>query len=184
MQSTQRNHKLPLCGLGSPSQLCVEKCQPSLLSRACRFETRPISRLLLFLPSAFLCLLFASCGSNLPQTIRVSGQVTFDGQPPPAAGSVLFLPIESAAGFPSRPASGAFGTDGQFQAQTFEPGDGLMPGKYLISVECWDMPPSMQGNPGKSHVPKKYQSPQNSGFKLDITRETKPQEIKLEVVTK
>jgi hypothetical protein len=135
-----------------------------------------------FIVSAVL--LLASCGSNLPKTIRVSGQVTFDGQPPPAAGSVLFLPIEAAEGFPSRPASGAFGTDGSFKAKTFEPGDGLMPGKYLLAIECWDTPPSMQGNPGKSHVPKKYQSPQTSEFKLDITRDMGPQEIKLDVVTK
>ena len=126
----------------------------------------------------------SACGSNLPKTIRVSGRVTFDGQPPPGPGSVYFLPIEAAEGFPSRPASGAFGTDGGFKAKTFEPGDGLMPGKYLLAIECWDTPPSMQGNPGKSHVPKKYQSPQTSGFKLDITRDMGPQEINLDVVTK
>jgi hypothetical protein len=128
--------------------------------------------------------MLAACGSNLPKTIPVSGQVTFDGQPSPAAGSVLFLPIEAAEGFPSRPASGAFGTDGRFKAKTFEPGDGLMPGKYLLSVECWETPPSMQGNPGKSHVPKKYQSPQTSGLKLYVTRDMGPQEIKVDVVTK
>jgi len=138
-------------------------------------------RLLLLLPAAMA---IVSCGPNLPKTIRVSGQVTFDGQPPPASGSVLFLPIEAGEGFPSRPASGAFGTDGGFKVKTFEPGDGLMPGKYLLAIECWDTPPSMQGNPGKSHVPKKYQSPQTSGFKLDITRDMGPQEINLDVVTK
>src|SRR5262245_15120824 len=135
--------------------------------------------------SVFLiAILLTSCGSNLPRTIPVSGKVTFDGQPPPAAGSVLFLPIEAAEGFPLRPASGAFGTDGRFMAKTFEPGDGLMPGKYSISVECWDVPPNMTGNPGKSHVPKKYQSPATSGLAVDITPQSRRQEVNVAVATK
>jgi hypothetical protein len=138
-------------------------------------------RLLLILPAV---LLLTSCGSGLPQTIPVSGRVTFDGQPPPAAGNVQFLPVEAAEGFPQRPASGAFGTDCQFRAQTFEPGDGLMPGKYLLSIECWDTPPNMSGHPGKSHVPKKYQSPRTSGFTLDITPNMRSQVVNLDIVTR
>jgi hypothetical protein len=42
----------------------------------------------------------------------------------------------------------------------------------------------MNGAPGKSFIPKKYQSPQTSGFALDITPRTPPQEIKLDIVTK
>lgn len=129
-------------------------------------------------------LLAAGCGSGLPKTIRVAGRVTFDGQTPPAPGKVYFLPIEPAEGFPSRPAKGDYDKDGYFRATTFEPGDGLMPAKYLISIESWEAPPNMSGNPGKSYVPKKYQSPQTSGFKLDITPRTRPQDIKLDVVTK
>jgi hypothetical protein len=124
-----------------------------------------------------------SCGSGLPRTIPVAGQVTFDGKPPPAAGSVLFLPTEPAEGYPMRPAIAAFDTTGSFKAQTFDPGDGLMPGKYLVSIECWDTPPSMQGNPGKSFVPRKYQVPQTSGFAIDITAKSRAQDIKLDLVT-
>jgi hypothetical protein len=143
--------------------------------------TTMMMRLLLILPTA---LLLTSCGSGLPQTIPVSGRITFDGKPPPASGSVLFLPLEAAEGFPLRPATAAFGTDGQFKAKTFEPGDGLMPGKYAMSIECWDTPPNMTGNPGKSHVPKKYQSPQSSGFTLDIAPDMRRQNVDLNVVSK
>jgi hypothetical protein len=128
--------------------------------------------------------LLASCGSNLPRTIPVAGVVTFDGKAPPAAGNVLFLPTEAAEGYPMRPATAAFGTDGRFKAQTFDPGDGLMPGKYLVSIECWDTPPSMQGNPGKSFVPRQYQVPQTSGFALEITPKSRAQEIQLNLDTK
>jgi hypothetical protein len=138
----------------------------------------------LFIVFAMSLVVSSGCGSGLPQTIPVSGRVTFDGQPPPAAGIVYFLPIEPAKGFPSRPGDAAFAPDGQFKAKTFEPGDGLMPGKYLMTIECWASPPNMEGNPVKSHVPKKYQSPQASGFALDIAPDMDAQEITLNVVTK
>jgi hypothetical protein len=141
-------------------------------------KAKPVCCLLL------TCLMLSGCWNNLPKTIRVSGRVTFDGRPPPGPGTVYFLPQEAGEGFPSRPATGDFGADGQFRATTFEPGDGLMPGKYLMSVESWESPPNMSGNPVKSFVPKKYQSPQTSGFQLDITPTSKPQQITLDLVTK
>jgi hypothetical protein len=134
--------------------------------------------------AALAALVVAGCGSGLPKTIRVSGRVTFDGQPPPGPGKIYFLPTEPAPGFPSRPAKGDYDADGRYRATTFEPGDGLMPGKYLISIESWDAPPNMTGNPGKSHIPEKYQSPQTSGFKIDITPKMGPQEMNVDVVTK
>ena len=133
---------------------------------------------------ALIGLLVVGCGSGLPQTIRVAGRVTFNGQEPPAPGKVYFLPVEPAEGFPSRPAKGDYDKAGYFRATTFEPGDGLMPAKYLISIESWEAAPNMNGAPGKSYIPKKYQSPQTSGFTLDITPRTPPQDIKLDVVTK
>jgi hypothetical protein len=83
-----------------------------------------------------------------------------------------------------RPASGAFEKDGRFKAQTFDPGDGLMPGKYLVSIECWDTPPNMQGNPGKSFVPRKYQNPQTSGLVVEVTPKSRAQDVRFDVVTK
>ena len=138
-------------------------------------------RLLLILAAV---LLLTSCGSGLPQTIPVSGRVTFDGKPPPAAGIVQFVAVEAAEGFPLRPGTGAFGTDGRYRAQTFDPGDGLMPGKYTLSVECWDVPPDMSGNPSKSHVPKKYQTPKTSGLTLEITPNMRSQVLDLDLVSK
>jgi hypothetical protein len=124
------------------------------------------------------------CGSGLPQTVRVSGRVTFDGQPPPGPGTIYFLPQEAGPGFPSRPATGDFDKDGSFQAKTFEPGDGLMPGKYTMHIECFQTPPNMEGKPVKSYVPQKYQSAESSGFKIEITPNMGSRELNLDVVTK
>jgi hypothetical protein len=131
-----------------------------------------------------LALLLTGCGNNLPQTIRVSGRVTFDGQPPVSPGTVYFLPVTAGEGFPSRPATGDYDKDGAFQATTFERGDGLMPGKYLMHIESWSSPPMNDGKPGKSVVPKKYQSANTSGFKIDITSDMRPQDITLDIVSK
>jgi hypothetical protein len=141
-------------------------------------------RTLIFL---VLCAYFVGalgCGNGLPRTVRVAGRVTFDGQAPPGPGTVYFLPQEASEGFPSRPATGDFDQQGYFKAKTFEPGDGLMPGKYTMHVECYQTPPNMAGKPVKSYVPQKYQSSMTSGFQLDITPKMGPQDVNLDVVTK
>ena len=76
------------------------------------------------------------CGGNGLPMVAVSGRVTFNGGECPAPGTVEFIPIEATEGLPSRPAVGAFGTDGRFEVTSFDPGDGLLPGKYKVSVTC------------------------------------------------
>jgi hypothetical protein len=106
----------------------------------------------------------AGCGSgnNMP-LVPVSGVVTFNGGPPPKEGRVIFSQLSGTgiAGLPNRPGRASFGTDGKFVAMTFEKGDGLLPGKYNVRVECVD------GVPGPttpwesiSFVPSSYQPPE------------------------
>lgn len=123
----------------------------------------------------------AGCGSGMPQTVPVSGRVTFDGQAPPGPGAVYFLPQEAAEGFPIRPATGDFDKDGYYKVKTFDPGDGLMPGKYTMHVECWKSPPNMEGKPVISFVPSKYQSAESSGFEVEITTDMESKEVNLDL---
>lgn len=129
-------------------------------------------------------LALGGCGDELPRRVPVLGQVTFDGSACPAKGTVYFLPVEGAEGFPVRPATAEFGTDGQFRVATFDAGDGLMPGKYQMHVECYATPPNMEGKPVISHVPQKYQSALTSGFELEITADMRSKEVNLDVLTK
>ena len=39
---------------------------------------------------------------------------------------------------PARPGSGRFGEDGTFVVGSYQPGDGLLPGAYHVSVSCID----------------------------------------------
>lgn len=81
-------------------------------------------------------LLSVGCGGNgLPMT-PVSGKVTFDGGPPPAAGRITFTPSEITDDLPRRPGLGRFGTDGEFVVTSFREGDGLVPGTYEVKVSC------------------------------------------------
>jgi len=98
-------------------------------------------------------LLLCGCGPSGPKRVPVRGRVTFDGAPPPGLGTVYFRPIQAAEGFPQRPAHGNFTQgDGTFVVTSVQPGDGLVPGSYAVTVECWQRPPSDDGTPGVSWV--------------------------------
>ena len=113
------------------------------------------------------CLLAAAgCGSDVPDMVSVSGQVTLDGGPWPKPGVVNFTPAEPAPGFPRKSGSGHFDTDGYFTAMTGDY-EGLIPGEYRISVTCWERPPG-DNDPGKSFTAAAFASPFRSGLELTI----------------
>jgi hypothetical protein len=92
--------------------------------------------------ATFVCLaaigmLAAGCGSGNDIT-KVSGQVSFNGGPPPRPGRIAFslVPGTGREGLPYRPGSAAFGVDGKYAATTFEKGDGLLPGTYNVNIIC------------------------------------------------
>src|SRR5688500_4539913 len=99
-----------------------------------------------------LCVLLAGCDSGMPRTIPVTGKVLFDGDPPPATGTVYFTVPADAAGSMT-PATGDFDATGVFRAKTFKPGDGLLPGRFKLRLECYETPPNMEGKEVKSHLP-------------------------------
>src|SRR3972149_6607565 len=108
---------------------------------------------------ASTCVVGCGSGSDLP-LVPVSGRVTFSGGPPPKEGRVIFsqLPGTGIDGLPNRPGRATFGTDGEFVAMTFQPGDGLLPGKYQVRVECVDgVPEANTPWDAISFVPSTYQ---------------------------
>jgi len=73
----------------------------------------------------------AGCGDAAregPETVKVIGTVTLDGEPL-AGAHVTFSPKTAGP-----PAFGETDDQGRFSLQTFEPGDGAIAGKYLITV--------------------------------------------------
>ncbi len=109
----------------------------------------------------------AGCGGARGGTVLVSGQITIDGQSPPAPGIIYFIPISS-AGIAPRPATAQFDTSGNFTAQGSPSSPGLKPGQYGLTGDCWKTAPSLGGPPAVSYVNKKYEAIDTSGLVLEI----------------
>ncbi len=115
----------------------------------------------------------SGCG-NPHGCVKVSGTITLNGGNPPGPGAVTFTVVEPAEGFPNRPTMAKFDTDGFYRVTTYDPGDGILPGSYMISIECYETPPNMDGKPIKSYIHNKYLSPKTSGFELNVEPNSKP----------
>ncbi|MFO0897139.1 MAG: hypothetical protein U0836_06870 [Pirellulales bacterium] len=79
----------------------------------------------------------SGCGRSSLEMVPVEGVVAFKAAQTPEAATVYFSPVEPAPGLPRRPGTGKLAADGSFKAASFKPGDGLVPGKYRIKVECF-----------------------------------------------
>ncbi len=99
--------------------------------------------------------------------VAVSGAVTVDGQKVPGPGRLYFAPKDndSAAG---RPGRAVFDEQGIYRAGSFESGDGLVPGRYAVAVECWEVPPTMEGPPAKSFIAERFGSASTSGLEVNV----------------
>lgn len=116
---------------------------------------------------SILLLLLSGCGDQM-EIVPVEGRVTLEGEGWGRAGLIYFAPLEPAPGFPRMPGMGDVNQDGTYFATTQPDRIGLVPGKYRISVEIWEVPPTMGGPPSKSYVPNQYRSAATSGLELDI----------------
>ena len=99
----------------------------------------------------------------------------------PGPGDLTFVPTTVAEGFPRRPAKAEFAADGKYRAQSFQPGDGLYPGTYNVSVACWQVPPTPQGPPPKSYLHPRFGSHRRSGITIDVPLGSRPIEFDIEV---
>lgn len=124
-----------------------------------------------------ICIALAiGCGGpavdpNRPATVAVSGKVTRNGQPVEGA-TVTLLPKTSGG----RGASGRTDTSGAFALTTFDPGDGAIPGSYLVTVSKTEIEGNseIQEDPNapppvhKDLLPTRYKDPSQSGLTAEI----------------
>lgn len=126
-------------------------------------------------------ILQVGCGSNTPKCIPVSGKVTLDGARVPGPGFIYFNLGEPEQTGLARPGTAEFDAEGNYQATTFKPRDGLMPGKYVLRVDCWKTPPNMEGKPVVSFLPQKYQDAAKSGLALTVEPEAKSKTFNIDL---
>jgi hypothetical protein len=74
-----------------------------------------------------LCLLLLGCGPGRPERAPVHGKITFQGKPV-TTGRIAFYPE------PGRSASSPIAADGSYKLTTFEPGDGALLGKHVVTI--------------------------------------------------
>lgn len=122
-----------------------------------------------------------------PATQKVSGKVTFNGQPVEGA-IVTFAPKSPGA----KAAAGTTDASGRFQLTTLAPGDGAVAGSYGVTVikpvrptgppaDSGAVPPEAEeavkkakeeakkgGGEEKELLPEKYKSPEKSGLTAEV----------------
>lgn len=130
-----------------------------------------------------MAVLVAGCGGARregPETVKVTGTVTLDGKPL-AGANVTFSPKVAGP-----PAFGETDEQGRFSLQTFEPGDGAISGKYLVTVTKTTSAGRMEfedqrakeeylrQHPGessqaKNEIPDKYANRKTSGLVAEVS---------------
>ncbi len=134
--------------------------------RACR-APRAISLVLI------AAVLLGCGGADRPLTVPISGSVTLNKGAWPSSGTLFFLPLEPAPGLPRRAATAEFETDGVFATpSSWTEGDGVVPGRYKVFVECWKVRPTRAGPRPVGYTTPKYQSGATSDIEVEITEES------------
>jgi hypothetical protein len=116
----------------------------------------------------FLLGIIAGGCSHGPETVAVRGRATYAGGAWPAEARLYFHPQNAAPG-QNHPGLADVGKDGSFRAVSFKGVNGLVPGKYKVTVECWKTPP-MPSNPvgATSYAPAAYCSDKTSPLAVTV----------------
>ena len=103
------------------------------------------------------CFGLMGCGSSsqLP-LVPVKGKITFAGEKPPAKVSLTFAALETENELPRIPGIAVVADDGSYYVQTEQVGNGLIPGRYVVNVECWKQEPTMDNTAGESYIPRTF----------------------------
>lgn len=115
-----------------------------------------------------------------PATYPAKGLVTFKGSPVEGA-TVVFLPDSK-----PQSATAVTGADGRFVLRTFDPKDGAIAGKHLVTIyktteERSSDPESMVPPKITQHLPAKYADAKKSGLSAEV-QEKGPNEFTFELV--
>lgn len=133
--------------------------------------------------TCLLLVLLGGCGPAGPEIVPVRGTITLNGGSWPQDGKLYITPVQAAQGQPETPGYAAFDKEGKFVADC-PLGSGLVPGKYRLGIESWQLSPD-ETRPNKpegvSLVPDKYRSPATSGLEFDVKSGAGPVELSFDV---
>jgi hypothetical protein len=116
-----------------------------------------------------------------PKLGRVSGKVTYNGNPV-TKGLVTLVPSSGPGAKTGQSATGEIGSDGSYTLTTFTDGDGAVLGEHVILVQSREEDPAIEGHgmpipdaqgrvkikPPKSLVPERYASVDQSPLHFTV----------------
>jgi hypothetical protein len=84
-------------------------------------------------------------GCNSSPVVPVSGKIVFLSREQPKVCRLSFVPIEDATTGSVRGSGAVMESDGTYEATEYQGVNGLLPGRYKVNVEYYDLKPG--GNP-------------------------------------
>lgn len=99
--------------------------------------------------------------SKQPQMAKVSGLVTFNGEP--LSNAVLTFVSDK-----GRAAAGVTDKQGRYVLTTFEENDGALPGQYRVTIATQAAPTSKRASDAPARIPAKYSDPQTSALMVEV----------------
>lgn len=165
--------------------LAADESERVIGKRNMKHSLFTVSWALLLLASVMMT---SGCGSgrqdkwtkDRPPVYPTSGQVFFNGQPVQGL-TVTFQPVDASG----RPGFAVTDREGKFQAQTFEPGDGLTAGKHRVAMQktvmvdpqgqvvTGEINSDATGFTQKHLLPEKYADFTTSGLEVQIEAKKK-----------
>lgn len=134
------------------------------------------------------------CGGDTgkPKLGRVSGKVTYKGQPV-TKGIVSFVPSGGPGAETGQAATGEIGPDGEYTLTTFDKGDGAVLGEHKVLVQSREDDPSLSGGgmpipdsrgnfnikPPKYLVPQKYETADQTPLRFTVKEGSNSYNIEL-----
>lgn len=118
--------------------------------------------------------MLCSCGKEddgRKQTYAVTGQVLVDGEPPDSPIAVKCHPVGGMDETNPTISSAFTGDDGRFEISTYESGDGIPEGEYILTF-YWgkrNLISNSYGGPDK--LKGKYKDPKKSPIKVEVNGE-------------
>jgi hypothetical protein len=117
-----------------------------------------------------LALVCPACArSDRKPVYPVHGQVLYEGRPVPGAQVILHPLTDDDKEHPLRP-TGQVADDGTFQLTTYTAADGAPEGSYAVTVSLLKKPANVEGDFARNVLPARYEKPQSSPLKVEITR--------------
>jgi len=107
-------------------------------------------------------------GPPRKETVRVKGQLTVDGQPP---GSPLQIVCHNKAGLDTKMptvSQSITDADGKFEIATYQKGDGVPPGDYVLTVTWLEFNAMSMSYGGKDKLNKRYDDPAKSEITFSV----------------